>query len=373
MKKKPSRKIPFILCSLAALYGAGACGKKTEDSQLDIVGGRLVSANSSGPEKVSTVGLSGCTGTIIAKDLILTAAHCYQNSVQGGYVLFGIQFNGQERKIIRIASSTVNPSYTDANNDVAMLKLESDIPAGYKPVKLLPSSIPLVAGDIVRQAGYGSDNEPNSFGTLRTVDSRYIGPSSRGGLSVRNGQTAACSGDSGGPLYIQKNGEWYTAGITSTAFMDAARRCIGGNEYASVSRNSPMILDMARRLTGRQNPLDSATPLPKPEPDDLGGGNNANPQQNPAKFRLLSSLKQSGNELRILVKNVSARVVKDCEFTLTPVRSFWNFYQVNYDLTFTIKESAVEQEFELIFKDPFTNSSNLSEIQSYTIKKTCNQ
>jgi hypothetical protein len=366
IKKKP-QVLPVLLTAAATALTLGACGKKTEKSELDIVGGRLVTSQDTGPEKVSTVGLNGCTGTIIARDLILTAAHCYENSLQGGYVLFGIQFNGRDRKIINIAGSTVNRAYTDPHNDVAMLKLASDIPAGYQPVKLLPSSIPLNPGDVVRQAGYGSDNRPNSFGTLRTVDSRYVGQTRQGGLSVRNGATAACSGDSGGPLYVQKNGEWYTAGITSTAYMDAQRRCIGGNEYASVSQNYTMILDMARKLTGRQDPLGSGSVAPKPEPDDL------NDPQKPAKFQIVSDLVQDSELLSIQVKNISGRVVRNCEFTLSPVRSFWGFYRVSYDLTFMVKESGTDQTMDLTFKDPYANDSRLTDIQDYELKKNCQE
>ncbi|HYX39012.1 MAG TPA: trypsin-like serine protease [Oligoflexus sp.] len=289
---KKSKALPILLSSVACIHVMSACGKRTQKSDLDIVGGRLVTSQDAGPEKVSTVGLNGCTGTIIARDLILTAAHCYPQTVQGGYVLFGIDFDGSDRKIINIAGATVNESYTGSHNDVAMLKLAKDIPAGYAPVKLLPPSLPLTAGDGVRQAGYGTDNE-DAFGTLRTVESNYVGQSPEGTLVIKSGSKAACSGDSGGPLYVQKNGEWYSAGIAATATMNFRRECVGGNDYTSVIQNLSTIINMARQLSGREDPLGSGStePVPTPAPEDL------NNSQTPIRFGVIGHLVEQNNVL----------------------------------------------------------------------------
>lgn len=368
VKRKSLFKPLLFSLSLAAFISA--CGPANEDSKPNIVGGRDVGNNDQGPERWSTVGLNGCTGTIVAKDLILTAAHCYQNAVQGGYVLFGTKFNNSDRKIIRIEKASINPSYSGPHNDIAMLKLASEIPAGYKVVKMLPASIPLNRGDTVRQAGYGSNNEPNSFGTLRTVDSKFVSMSRNGSIYVENGKTAACSGDSGGPLYVRKNNEWYTAGVTSTAYMDLNRRCTGGNYYSSVGANYDLILEMGRKLTGRQEPFADAE-NPDSQPDSNDGSGDETLPSGEAKFQLLSQLTKSGPKLSIRVKNISARPVENCVFTLTPVRSFFGFYEVSYDLKLLLPYAETDQEFNLQFHDSFDGIANLGSIKRYSISKTC--
>jgi secreted trypsin-like serine protease len=342
-----------------------SCGVERESSAPMIVGGSIVSANAKGPERVSTVGLNGCTGTIVARDLILTAAHCYRPAVQGGYVLFGTNFSGSERQVLRIASAAVNPDYTGTHNDIAMLKLASEIPTGYTPVKLLPSSSTLQRGEAVRQAGYGSNNQPNSFGTLRTVDTLVVNVMSRGSIHVENGSTAACSGDSGGPLYAVRNGQWYTSGIASTAFVDSDKKCVGGNYYTSVSHNYDLILEMAQRLTGRQSPFLDA---------DASGSDESQPDPDSSvQFQILTDLIQSGNILSLQLRNISGRTLQDCSFVLTLVRNYANQYDWSYSLwTEVVPELADQQEVQAQFLDPYEGQSGYGSIQSASISQSCN-
>ena len=127
----------------------------------------------------------------------------------------------------------VHPRYRSSLRpevDVAFIKLSQNMPSTHRVMPLLYNQNAAARGKRAIQAGYGSTKDGNgrltdSGRALRRAVTQITGHqiSSRGGtISVRygsttSGGTAACSGDSGGPLYVESNGKWYTAGVTSTA------------------------------------------------------------------------------------------------------------------------------------------------------------
>jgi hypothetical protein len=71
------------------------------------------------------------------------------------------------------------------------------------------------------------------------------------------------------------------------------------------------------------------------------------------------------------VQNTSGRAVRNCRFTLSPVRSFWGFYQVEYDVAANFSQVAADQTLDLNFQDPYAYDGRLGEIESYTLKGRC--
>lgn len=155
---------------------------------------------------VSTRG-SYCTGTVIARDLVLTAAHCvqpksdYAVSIQSGL------------RLVQVTRIVLHPQYDPhqfetrkPSPDMAILKLSEPLPAQYRPAKLsIETSMPK-RGEMFVLAGFGfaRDGDERSLGTLRSVALPSVGTT--GGIMVRvstgNGGTAgACTGDSGGPAF----------------------------------------------------------------------------------------------------------------------------------------------------------------------------
>ena len=198
-----------------------------------IFGGDEVS--SSHPIAKSTVLLKGqiyrssftCTATIVADDLLMTAAHCLGGNGWAdltAYFETRADGNGTSIEIIdRRKPATALPTNQELDwDDIALLKLKSKIPNGYIPVTFLKESAQLSDGATVILAGYGraTEREPLSgdggVGVLRAVKQNI--------LQAKLGQTeilinikgkGSCKGDSGGPAYIDDGKNLFYFGLAS--------------------------------------------------------------------------------------------------------------------------------------------------------------
>ena len=128
----------FYLTTLIFLLAS--CGKP-ETSQLDfsyqpsVISGQLVSPYTDEGDYV--VSLGSCTGIILAKDLILTAAHCTAVFKFYAPINFGLD-RDNPLHTRRVDSYWVNSS-TNAKQDLAIIKFYGGLPNSYKPVKLMDS------------------------------------------------------------------------------------------------------------------------------------------------------------------------------------------------------------------------------------------
>jgi secreted trypsin-like serine protease len=174
---------------------------------------------------VSTRG-SYCTGTVIAQDIVLTAAHCVQSRAD-----YAISTSGES--VIQVVRIVLHPEY-DPNQfetrkpspDMAILKLSEPLPSRYRIAKLShetalpkPKTIFVLAG-----FGFSRDGDERSLGTLRSVALPAVGTT--GGIMVRvspgNGAIAgACTGDSGGPAFHGAE----LAGVIGWTSIPAGKNC----------------------------------------------------------------------------------------------------------------------------------------------------
>lgn len=138
-----------------------------------------------------------CTGTFATADSVATAAHCVLRG-RGPTILVG----PSERDPIQLLSPGEGERHPELDLGVFRLSRD-DIRADVTPIPLIRSSVALlVPGDIVEIAGFGI-NEAGRVGVRRFAPSTVQEIDETSVVVSADGESGACSGDSGGPILGQ--------------------------------------------------------------------------------------------------------------------------------------------------------------------------
>lgn len=166
-----------------------------------------------------------CTGTMISPNKVLTAAHCLEGASSMD-VLLGI--SATKLAYVTSYSWKIHPNFSRAANGA----LSSDVGVISTPVALpLPtvpilSSSPVQAGQKAIIFGYGSTGTAEDYGQLRSGVMKVAAvDDGRIFANYAAGTSNVCSGDSGGPLFIQVGNQLTIGGTTS--YGDSATCAVG--------------------------------------------------------------------------------------------------------------------------------------------------
>ena len=244
--------IAFGLTLWLSITGCRAMFGST--SEVKVVNGVL--AQSSDAVARSTVGLiwsknnngsNGCSGTLVGKRVVLTAAHCFTavGPVEQLQVTFGLQRGGAATTLIAAKSYHTFEMPLDRGNDhenlkndpdrddVAVVILAADAPESYHSVPIAANTAAIGVGSTITIAGFGLTGADNlDSGTLRRADV-VLSSIDKDDRSLHFSEDAdritykgMCFGDSGGPAYLVKDGQMLLIGVARSTDLTCRERSI---------------------------------------------------------------------------------------------------------------------------------------------------
>jgi secreted trypsin-like serine protease len=199
-----------------------------------------------------------CTGAAIARNLVLTAAHCVPPGAD--YKL--IEFNAaRQPMLLDIRQIARHPNFNlqtllghRATADVALLKLAAPLPADIAPAPLDRADRKPQPGDRYSITGYGLAvrGDGKTGGTLRTA--QLVATGKPDNLQIRlvdpaTGGNApglgACTGDSGAPVY---EGTALAGVVSWSTGPNMTAGCGGLTGVTPLTLYRGWIVDTARKL-----------------------------------------------------------------------------------------------------------------------------
>lgn len=219
--------IPRSLLSIATILLFTGCTEFETvcimDAQQNIVGGRTpVPRDLQMINSTIRIELSGvvdgfeaeqiCSGVAVSKNHVLTAGHCFKESIDWELRLFIPNTSLSVDASCNISEVEVQGILLKKHDslDLALIETAAPLPDWVSIKETFPS-----AGAKATVAGYGLD-AAKQWGILRFLDTVIVSTSETE-IVVDSKNAGACGGDSGGPLFVreEETGEIQLLGILS--------------------------------------------------------------------------------------------------------------------------------------------------------------
>ncbi len=255
-----SLSLRSVIVLLAASASLMACGQYhgsglSKGIADGIIGGQQVAASNALAHGVVALydvqQKALCTASIVSDKYLITAAHCVRPGQTSNLrVVYGTDITNKASiaAVGTVLGALQSPGWAANQNkaqntgDIAIVRLAAPPPAGFAKVSLLTDASALQNGVNVLIAGYGitvghpdpNSKDDNGAGVLRSVVTRITNATfsaSEVMLDEFQGQKGACHGDSGGPAYVQVNGQMMLFGVTSRG---TDQFCTNGVIYTNI-------------------------------------------------------------------------------------------------------------------------------------------